>query len=77
MNITLYGKVGCHLCDDARAVLDELAAEVAFELREVDILSDPRLYERYKYRIPVITIGGREVLEGRFELADLRAAAGV
>ncbi|HEY7984105.1 MAG TPA: glutaredoxin family protein [Ktedonobacterales bacterium] len=77
MNITLYGKVGCHLCDDARALLDELAADVEFDLREIDILGDSTLYERYKYRIPVIAIDGREALEGRFDLADLRTAAGV
>ena len=74
MNLVLYGKVGCHLCDEARALLDELAAEIDFELREVDILGDEALYERYKYRIPVIEIDGAAVLEGRFDLADLRAA---
>jgi glutaredoxin len=74
MNIVLYAKVGCHLCDDARALLDELAADVAFDLREVDILSDTALYERYKYRIPVVEIDSAEALEGRFDLADLRAA---
>jgi glutaredoxin len=74
MNIVLFVKVGCHLCDDARALLDELAADVAFELSEVDILGDAALYERYKYRIPVVEIDGTEALEGRFDLADLRAA---
>jgi glutaredoxin len=77
VNITLYGKVGCHLCDEARALLDELATEVEFDLREMDILTDPVLYERYKYRVPVIAIDGSEAVEGRFDLAELRAAAGV
>lgn len=76
MNVILYTKVGCHLCDDARALLDELAAEVEFDLREVDILTDHALYERYKYRIPVIEIDGTEAVEGRFELVELRAAVG-
>ena len=80
MNIVLYTKVGCHLCDDARALLDELAVEVEFEVefevREVDILGEPAVYERYKYRIPVIAIDGVEALEGRFDLADLRGAIG-
>ncbi len=77
MKIVLYTKVGCHLCDDARALLDELATEVEFELREVDILGDPALYERYRYRIPVAEVDGREAVEGRFDLADLRAAIGL
>jgi glutaredoxin len=76
VNIVLYTKVGCHLCDDARALLDDLATDVEFDLREADILTDPVLYERYKYRIPVVEIDGVEILEGRFDLADLRAAAG-
>jgi glutaredoxin len=76
VNIVLYTKVGCHLCDDACALLDDLAADVEFDLREVDILSDSMLYERYKYRIPVVEIDGVEILEGRFDLTDLRAAAG-
>ena len=74
MKVVLYSKVGCHLCDEARALLDELAAEVDFELIEVEIHDDPALYERYKYRIPVVAINGVEALEGRFDQADLRVA---
>ena len=35
--VTLYGKAGCHLCDEARAVVDAVRAERAFELEEVDV----------------------------------------
>lgn len=74
MIVTLYGKVGCCLCDEAREALDELAADTPFELREVDILGDPELFERYRYRIPVITLDGREIAEGRVAAGDLAAA---
>jgi glutaredoxin len=67
MVVTLYAKAGCCLCDDARAMLEDLASAREFELREVDIRSDTALFERYRYRIPVITVDGREVLEGRIE----------
>jgi len=69
--ITLYAKAGCHLCDEARLHLEDLAAERDFELREVDIRSDPDLFERYRYRIPVITLDGVERLEGRIEREDV------
>ena len=76
MIVTLYSKAGCSLCDDARALLEDAAAErsVEFELREVDIRADEALFERYRYRIPVITIDGREVLEGRIGSQDIAAA---
>ena len=74
MIITLYGKAGCHLCDEAREVLEDLAGGIAFDLREVDIRGDPALFERYRERIPVVTLDGAEVAEGRID-ADALAAA--
>ncbi len=76
MVVTLYAKAGCCLCDDARAMLEDLASEREFELREVDIRSDTALFERYRYRIPVITVDGREVLEGRIEPSTFADAFG-
>jgi glutaredoxin len=74
MLVTLYAKAGCCLCDDARALLEDLAGEREFELSEVDIRGDAELFERYRYRIPVITVDGREVAEGRVDGVDLEAA---
>lgn len=74
MHITLYEKPGCCLCDDARALLEELAGNVEFELREIDIRDDPALFQRYRYRIPVIAVDGSEVLEGRIDATDLAHA---
>ncbi|HLZ25299.1 MAG TPA: glutaredoxin family protein [Ktedonobacterales bacterium] len=71
--ITLYAKAGCHLCDDARDYLENAAADHEFELVEIDIRRDPAIFERYRYRIPVITVDGEERLEGRIEEADVRA----
>lgn len=70
--ITLYAKAGCSLCDEARDYLEELAADHAFELHEVDIRHDPTLFERYRYRIPVIAVDGVERLEGRIEASDVQ-----
>lgn len=71
--ILLYAKAGCHLCDEARAHLEDLAADYHLTFDEVDIRRDPTIFERYRYRIPVITVNGVERLEGRIEAADIRA----
>jgi glutaredoxin len=61
--LTLYGKPGCHLCDDARAAVDRAIAGRAVELIHVDITRDPALYARYGERIPVLEIDGETVFE--------------
>jgi glutaredoxin len=45
--VTLYGKPGCHLCDDARAEVAAVRAERPFELTEVDVSLDPALWRAY------------------------------
>lgn len=71
-HVILYSKAGCHLCDDARACLDDVAADVPFTLDEVDIRRDDALFERYRYRIPVIVVDGEERLEGRVDCTSVR-----
>ncbi len=71
VKVTFYTKAGCHLCDDARDALDEIATHTSYELTEIDIRSDMALFERYRYRIPVILINGQEVAEGRITYEDL------
>jgi glutaredoxin len=61
--VTLYGKPGCHLCDDAREVVERIRAEHPFELREVDISLDPALFREYGERIPVLELDGEELFE--------------
>lgn len=72
--VTLYTKAGCHLCDEAREMLDEIAAQVPFELTEIDIRSNMALFERYRYRIPVININTTTVAEGRIAFEELARA---
>jgi glutaredoxin len=61
--VTLYGRPGCHLCDDAREALERVRAGLAFELREVDITSDDTLHRRYLERIPVVALDGEELFD--------------
>jgi glutathione S-transferase len=72
--VVLYGRPDCHLCDRARAGLQELrAGGVAFELEEIDIESDERLLRRFLERIPVIELDGEIVSELWLDADALRA----
>ncbi len=72
--LTLYGTTGCHLCDQAEALLEQAAAARQLEWRYVDIALDAALVEKYGRRIPVLrTPGGRE-LGWPFSLLDILAA---
>ncbi len=61
--LTLYGKPGCCLCDDARAAIETVRREWQLELREVDVSLDPALHRRYGERIPVVAVDGEEAFE--------------
>jgi glutaredoxin len=71
--VVLYGRPGCHLCDDARAVILRVRAERPFELEEVDIDGDDALFKRYLERIPVVTVDGEERFEFFVDPGELRA----
>jgi glutaredoxin len=72
--VVLYGKAGCHLCDDARAVIAGVRARREFDLTEVDVSLDPVLNARYGERIPVVTIGAVETFELGFSAPELEQA---
>jgi glutaredoxin len=61
--VTLYGRPGCHLCEDALAVIERVRARRAFELTQRNIEDDERLHRAYLERIPVVCIDGREAFE--------------
>jgi glutathione S-transferase len=70
--MTLYGKPGCHLCDEARAELERIRGEHPFELEQVDITLDAALHRRYGERIPVLELDGEELFELRVDGDALR-----
>ena len=71
ITVTLYGKPGCCLCDDARAVIAEVARARTFALREVDVSVDPVLHRRYGERIPVVEVDGEEAFEAAVDARGL------
>jgi hypothetical protein len=72
--VVLYGKEGCHLCDEAREMLDSLTRQGKFTVREVDITSDDGLFQRYEFLIPVVQIDGERELCAPIRLDHLRQA---
>ena len=74
--ITLYSRAGCHLCDDARAVIEQVCAELGESYDEVDIDSDPELERRFGEEVPVTFVDGRQHDFWRVDPVRLRAALG-
>ncbi|MEO6019686.1 MAG: glutaredoxin family protein [Knoellia sp.] len=72
--VTLIGKPGCHLCDDARVIIAEVTAEVGESFVEVSVLEQPDLLERYAEEIPVTLVDGRQHDFWRVDRDRLRAA---
>jgi Glutaredoxin-like domain (DUF836) len=72
--ITLIGKPGCHLCDDARAVIERVAADTGTTWEELSILDDPDLAERYWEHIPVVLLDGEQHDFWRVDEDRLRSA---
>jgi glutaredoxin len=70
--VVLYGKADCHLCDEARTVLERVRADVPFDLVELDIEADDALHRLYLERIPVVEVAGEEAFEFFVEEAELR-----
>ncbi len=71
--VTLYGRPGCHLCDEARDALERVRLRVVFQLRERDITLDDSLHRRYLVRIPVVCLDGEELFEYHVDEAVLEA----
>ncbi|MEI6256610.1 MAG: glutaredoxin family protein [Planctomycetota bacterium] len=70
----LYTRRGCRLCETAEEMLAAYGSEAAlrcFDINRIDIDLDPRLQQLYGSRVPVFTIDGTVVMEGRFDEAEL------
>jgi len=70
--VIIYSKPGCHLCDEAKAIIQNAGCDDRFTLGEVNIESDEELLRKYKYDIPVVMIDGVECFRHRVNLEDFR-----
>jgi glutaredoxin len=76
VRVTLVGKPGCHLCEDARAVVERVTGELGVAYEERSILDDPALHEAHWERIPVTLVDGRVHDYFRVDPQRLRRALG-
>ena len=74
--VTLYGKPGCHLCDDAREVIARVCADLGTSYVEIDVTTDPELQRAYGEQIPVTLVDGARHDFWRVDERRLRAALG-
>lgn len=74
LEVTLYGKAGCGLCDQAEAMLTRIAKRLPLRLAVIDIDSDLELQARYFLEIPVIAVGSAEVARAPISERLLEAA---
>ena len=72
LEVTLYSRPGCHLCEAAKAAIEPLLTEFSAPLREVNIDGDAVLTERYGWDIPVIFVGSRKAAKHRVNVKQFR-----
>jgi glutaredoxin len=73
IEVTLYTKPGCHLCEDVKAALQALTAVYPHHLSETDITGSRDLFARYHLIIPVVHVGQTE-LQAPITAVQLKAA---
>ena len=71
--VTFYTRVGCHLCDDALAVVEAARAEVPFALAVVDLDREapPEKRAAYDWEVPVVELDGRKIAKYTVDAARL------
>lgn len=72
LEVTLYTRPGCHLCEDAKEVMQPLLKEFGGTLREVNIDEDRELKKQYGMDIPVVFVGGHKAAKHRVDPLQFR-----
>jgi glutaredoxin len=70
--VTLYTRVGCHLCDVAKELLDRVQKDTPFGLEVIDVDSSPALKAQYDWEVPVVLVDGKKAAKLRVDEAALR-----
>jgi Glutaredoxin-like domain (DUF836) len=73
-SVVVYGRPGCHLCEQAVAVIERVQTRVSFVLEQRDIEADDELFKRYLERIPVVEIEGVEAFDLFVDEAEFEEA---
>lgn len=72
LEVTLYTRPGCHLCEEAKSQIAPLLAEFGARLREVNIDADPELHKLYNLDVPVIFLAGRKIAKHGIDPTQFR-----
>ena len=72
LDVTLYTRPGCHLCEEAKKKMAPLSANAGARLREVNIDADPVLRARYDFDVPVVLLGTRKIAKHRVDIEQFR-----
>jgi len=72
LEVTLYTRPSCHLCEEAKSQMAPLLEEFGAHLREVNIDADPELRERYNIDVPVVFLADRKIAKHRVDLKQFR-----
>lgn len=65
VQVVLYTRASCHLCETAWQILREEQSRFPFRLTSVDVDTDPELVARYGDKVPVVMVNGKERFYGR------------
>jgi glutaredoxin len=72
LDVTIYSRPGCHLCEEAKTQIAPLLQEFGAHLTEINIDEDAQLRARYDYDVPVIFLGARKAAKHRVDLVQFR-----
>jgi glutaredoxin len=70
--VVIYSRPGCHLCEEAKKIIEASGYRGEYTLEEINIESDAGLLRRYRFDIPVITINGEEAFRHRLTAHEFR-----
>jgi glutaredoxin len=71
IEVDIYSRPGCHLCDEAKAVIERVRRRYAFALREINIENDPALEREYGEQIPVVFVNGNKAFKYHVDETEL------
>jgi glutaredoxin len=75
IRIEIYSRPGCHLCDEAKQVIDRVGRRVPFNVSVINIDNDPALEKLYGEQIPVVFINGNKAFKYHVDEAELEKKA--
>ena len=71
IRVEIYSRPGCHLCDEAKEVIESARGRYPLEVRVSNVEDDPQLEARYGTEIPVVFLNGKEAFKYRVDAAEL------